>query len=282
MLGRARGFDPGIQGQQLQGAQFSEDVLHGFDDVVAGAGDVADQLLQLLLLLLLRRDVDADALQEQELVVVVEDAGTAFVDPQWVTVALDQAIVDLPLGALLDTGADRGVDRGAVLRIDDGGEGADAVVEEVVDRVAGQRFDALGQEQHRVAGVVLASVEEAVEAACDALDDIRLNGIVHTRHHSSQPPSGLGIIAARRLITGKQMTGTIGRIWRFDSDQACLILADRSVSVRIPKARSWLRAGIRALARATSAGSMSASTTPSSSPPSARTVPQGSTISEWP
>ena len=36
-------FNACIQGQQFQGAQLGEDMLHRFDDIVARAGKAADQ-----------------------------------------------------------------------------------------------------------------------------------------------------------------------------------------------------------------------------------------------
>ena len=139
-----------------------------------------------MLLCLLARNVETHSLQEKQLPVVVKNAGAALVDPQRRAITSNYAIVNIPFALGFNAGAHRAIYQANVLGRNYGAEGPNIVVEEIRGGIARQAFYAAGHEQHRVTGIILAAIEEAVEPSGDALNDACLQCIVQVSHRHSQ------------------------------------------------------------------------------------------------
>src|SRR5437667_284625 len=85
-----------------------------------------------------------------------------------VAAARHQAVVIVPVAPPLQRCPYRLVDDGHVVRMADRAEATDAITDEILRRIVGERLDAVGHVEHGVAGIVLAAVEKAVHAPRDA------------------------------------------------------------------------------------------------------------------
>jgi hypothetical protein len=116
---------------------------------------------ELLLGRLASGDVADHAIQERDLSALVEDPETALQHPAHRAVGVQDAVLELERRALIDRVGDDLLHARAVIGGDDTRVRSDAVLDELVCGVAGDRLDGLGDELHRPVERRRAAVDRA-------------------------------------------------------------------------------------------------------------------------